>query len=54
MALCVVKAHNLLAGKEGNILVKLFLIIIFYLVENSYAKFALGQKKIYSFLGEIE
>ena len=27
--LCAVKAHNLLTGEEGNILVKLFLYIIF-------------------------
>ena len=51
VALCAVKAHNLLACEEGNILVKLLLYNNFYLVENSYAKFSLGPKKRCSFLG---
>ena len=54
VAVCVLKARNLLAGEEGNLFFgKVVFYNDFYLVENIYAKFALGMKKRYSFLGVI-
>ena len=50
VALCAVKAHNLLAGEKGNSFGKVFFNDNYYLVENSYTKCALGPMKRYSFL----
>ena len=44
------KAHNLLAGDKGNSFGKVVFYDSFYLVENSYAKCALGPMEKYSFL----